>query len=81
MVSALHEEFEHLATCEVKCPLCLYEYQDAAGSRKPKVLPCSHTLCLQCLEVISMFFTFLWSNDDISLSGIPLFAGYQQEGW
>ena len=26
------------------CPSCLTEYQD------PKLLPCQHTVCLECLE-------------------------------
>ena len=27
-----------------ECPVCLDEYKD------PKLLPCNHTLCLNCLE-------------------------------
>ena len=27
-----------------ECPVCLLEYKD------PKLLPCTHTVCLKCLE-------------------------------
>ena len=39
------QEIESLVTCSV----CLCEYD--ADVRKPKFLPCAHTLCLECLKV------------------------------
>ena len=42
------DEVEDLITC----PICLSEYEEAIENRKPKFLPCSHTVCLQCLKVI-----------------------------
>lgn len=33
----------------VNCSVCLCEYDDSA--RRPKFLPCAHSLCLSCLEV------------------------------
>ena len=43
------EEIEDLSTCCV----CL-EYYDREGHR-PKVLSCSHTICLMCVEVIFFY--------------------------
>ena len=44
------EETESLVTCSV----CLCEYN--TNVRKPKFLPCSHTLCLKCLKVFFFYF-------------------------
>lgn len=35
----------------VTCPVCLSEFDSVVEIRKPKFLPCSHTLCLQCVKV------------------------------
>lgn len=36
----------------VKCRICLHVYDEEV--RKPKFLPCSHTVCLPCVESISI---------------------------
>jgi hypothetical protein len=36
----------------VKCRICFLEYNET--DRKPKFMPCSHTLCLQCICNISV---------------------------
>ncbi len=33
----------------MECTVCLEEFEEE-GDRVPKLLPCSHTLCLGCLE-------------------------------
>ncbi|EFX60867.1 hypothetical protein DAPPUDRAFT_122787 [Daphnia pulex] len=43
MASAIEDEF-------VTCSICMSEYNE--DGRKPKVLPCSHTVCLTCLQGI-----------------------------
>ena len=45
MATAVADESEDFVTCGV----CLCEYDD--GIKKPKFLPCSHSLCLSCLKV------------------------------
>ena len=42
------EETESFVTCSI----CLCEYDTVV--RKPKFLPCAHTLCLKCLKVINV---------------------------
>ena len=38
----------------VTCSVCLCEYDDVI--RRPKFLPCSHTICVNCLKVsLSIF--------------------------
>ena len=44
----LSVETEDLVTCSV----CLYEYDQ--NIRQPKCIPCSHTFCSLCLEVIQL---------------------------
>ena len=34
------------------CGICFEEYEEE-GEKKPKLLPCSHTFCLQCLRQLS----------------------------
>ena len=46
MATDLNSENEDLITCST----CLSEYNEE--SRRPKCLPCSHTVCLSCLLVI-----------------------------
>ena len=36
----------------VECCICLEQFQ-LDGDKTPKLLPCSHTLCLQCLQQLS----------------------------
>ena len=45
MATALDKDTEYLSTCCV-----CYETYDK-DERKPKFLPCGHTLCLRCVEV------------------------------
>ena len=40
----MSESLEDLLICQI----CLEEYQES-GSRIPRILPCSHTLCERCL--------------------------------
>lgn len=42
---SLEEEEDNLVTCGV----CSCEYD--ANQRKPKFLPCAHTVCVLCLKV------------------------------
>ena len=44
--------FQHSNTekiMSIECSICFEKYQEE-GEKCPKLLPCSHTLCLQCLE-------------------------------
>ena len=45
MGTNLAEEGEDLTTCST----CFFEYDEE--ERRPKLLPCSHSSCLLCLEV------------------------------
>ena len=45
MATGLEKDTEDLSTCCV----CLDLYNK--DERKPKFLPCGHTLCLRCVEV------------------------------
>ncbi|OLP82405.1 hypothetical protein AK812_SmicGene36940 [Symbiodinium microadriaticum] len=35
------------------CPICLNHYTDSEGFHVPKVFPCGHTICEQCLVAIT----------------------------
>ena len=53
-VAIVEEETDDLINCSV----CLEVYNDQ--ERKPKFLPCSHTICLRCLQVRNICaFSFL----------------------
>ena len=39
--------FEIAITEEIKCPICLEQL------KQPKILPCQHTYCLECLEGVA----------------------------
>jgi hypothetical protein len=36
----------------MKCRICIQEFNEI--DRKPKFLPCSHTLCLECINKIAV---------------------------
>jgi len=45
-MATLADESKYLTTCVV----CLMEYNEL--ERRPKFMPCAHTICLSCLKVI-----------------------------
>jgi hypothetical protein len=60
------EETESFVTCSI----CLCEFD--GETRKPKFLPCAHTLCLECLKVtlVCIDLGFIYYYDVLSQQGI-----------
>jgi len=60
------EETESFVTCSI----CLCEFD--GETRKPKFLPCAHTLCLECLKVtfVCIDLVFIYSYHVLSQQGI-----------
>ena len=63
----LSVETEDLVTCSV----CLYEYDQ--NIRQPKCIPCSHTFCSLCLEVIQLMQSHLFYTPENDSHYIILF--------
>jgi hypothetical protein len=51
------------------CPTCMGAYDD--GEHTPKLLPCSHTLCRQCLERIASSTAVQIQTTETSVSATP----------
>ena len=47
MASADMDDVEDLLTC----PVCMNLYDELDDGHKPKILSCSHTLCIECIKV------------------------------
>ena len=71
-MTTLAEESDDLVTCAV----CLTDYNEK--KRRPKFLPCAHTVCLSCLKVISLLQiqNFLMIADSFYYH-----TGHQKEKW
>ena len=41
-------DIEEEGVALITCPICSQQYDDE--HKKPKFLPCSHTICVTCLE-------------------------------
>ena len=35
-----------------ECSVCQYEYTNNDDRKTPKLLPCSHTVCISCLNLL-----------------------------
>ncbi|EYB98176.1 hypothetical protein Y032_0133g1751 [Ancylostoma ceylanicum] len=61
LVETVNINLEDFSETFLTCSTCLYTYDQV--TRKPKLLPCSHSVCLSCLEQLAA----LPQNDALSL--------------
>ncbi|KJH43519.1 hypothetical protein DICVIV_10456 [Dictyocaulus viviparus] len=51
VVETVNINLEDFSETFLTCSTCLYTYDQC--TRKPKLLPCSHSVCLSCLEQLA----------------------------